>query len=278
MDKKTVPLTQEVIDSADTLMAKCLLVLALVEIDEFTMLWSRAKQIPDVIIKTIRPKLEEISTSLSPAGRGALLAASVEVTGLYDEHTEAEALLAATKLKRLGEAVNEFCQNKGITPDYLPILKLLVEPLGVPDLAEVIMAYDIKEWGIDRILAGPIDGLAHDLLASRIIHDLTDLSLADAFSETRTQFNQRVMHKVGPLARHVKKYALLQRIQLWVRNVVYGESIRQIAESMVPNVGYSSDDWVKQQIQDASRILGVKRLTGRPRKGGVIRDWKLMAK
>ena len=278
MDKKTVPLTQEVIDSADTLMAKCWLVLALVEIDEFTVLWSRAKQIPDVIIKTIRPKLEEISTSLSPTGRGALLAASGEVTGLYDEHTEAEALLAATKLNRLGDAINELCQNNGITSDYLPILKLLVEPLGVPDLAEVIMAYDIKEWGIDRILAGPIDGLAHDLLASRIIQDLTDLSLADAFSETRTQFNQRVMHKVGPLARHVKKYALQQRIQLWVRNVVYGESIRQIAESMVPNVGYSSDDWVKQQIQDASRILGVKRLTGRPRKGGVIRHWKLIAK
>jgi hypothetical protein len=222
--------------------------------------------------------LEEISTSLSPAGRGALLLASGKVVGLYDEHAETEARLAAIKLNQLGAAVNEFCQNKGITSDYLPILKLIVEPLGVPDLAEVIMAYDIKGWGIDRILAGPIDGLAHDLLASRIIHDLTNLSLADAFSETRTQFNQRVMHKVGPLARHVKKYALQQRIQLWVRNVVYGESIRQIAESMVPIVGYSSDDWVKQQIRDASRILGVKRLTGRPRKGGVIRHWKLMAK
>jgi len=85
MDKKTVPLTQEVIDSADTLMAKCWLVLALVEIDEFTSLWRRAKQIPDVIIKTIRPELEEISTSLSPAGRGALLLASGKVVGLYDE-------------------------------------------------------------------------------------------------------------------------------------------------------------------------------------------------
>lgn len=278
MDKKTVPLSQEVIASADTMMAKCLLVLALAEVDEFTVLWKQAKQNPELIIKAIKPELEEIARSLSPAGRGSLLAANGEVMGLYDEHTEAEALLVATKLNRLGDAVNEFCQNKGIASDYLPILKLLVEPLGVPDLADVILAYDIKEWGIDRILAGPIDGLAHDLLASRIIQDLTDLSLADAFSETRTQFNQRLMHKVGPLARHVKKYSLLQRIQLWVRNVIYGESIRQIAESMVPDVGYSSDEWVKQQIRDASRILGVKRLTGRPRKGGVIRDWKLMAK
>ena len=278
MDKKTAPFPQEVIASADTMMAKCWLVLELLKIDEFTALWRRVKENPSLIIEAIKPELEKISTSLSPAGRGALLAASGGVTGLCDEHTEAEALLAATKLNRLGDAVNEFCQNKGIASDYLPNLKLIIEPLGVPDLADVIMAYDIKEWGIDGILTGPIDGLARDLFESTIIHDLTDLSLAEAFSETRTQFNQRIMHKVGPLARHVKKYALQPRIQLWVRNVVYGESIRQIAENMVPVVGYSSDDWVKQQIRDASRILGVNRLTGRPRKGGVIRVWKLMAK
>ena len=91
-----------------------------------------------------------------------------------------------------------------------------------------------------------------------------------------------MIREVSPLSRHFKRYALEQRIRLWVRNVVYGESIDSIGRELQNDADRPANtepgDWLKKQIRDASKILGVRRLPGRPRKGGVLRHWKLIVK
>jgi hypothetical protein len=276
--KKTIPFSQENIDLTDALIAKHLLVGELIQIQEFIELWTEVREIHAKIIETVKPTLENLFAGLSPEARGALMSMEGTAYALYDEDVRKEAEIAAAKLKLVVEAVNDWAKEEEKEIDYRSSLEAIVKPLNVPDLGIFMMVWDIKLWGIYQISKGRIAGPASDLLESTIIRGLTDLSPIEAMSETRALFKQRIKRKISPLSRHLKLYALQRRIHLWVRNVVCGESIRQIAESMDPAVGYSSDDWVRQQIRDASRILGVKRVTGRPRKGGVIRVWKLMAK
>ncbi len=70
----TVPFSKEDIDSIDILIAKPLLVIELLNISEFRTLWQQARSVPEVVITTVKPRLEFIFAGLSPEGCGALLA------------------------------------------------------------------------------------------------------------------------------------------------------------------------------------------------------------
>jgi len=272
--------SKEAIAFFDTNFAKFLLLAELLQIQEFTELWREAREIPGKVMEAIRPKLEEISASLSPEARGALFSIGGTAFGLSDKDVQDEAQLAVAKLKFLEDVTNDFLRKEGI--DYLPRLEVIVKPLGVPNLVYFMMTWDMKEWGIDRILAGPVAGPTRDLLESTFIRELTDLSPVEAMSETRAKINRRITRKISPLSRHIKQYKLAQRVHMWLRNVVLGETIAKIANEIedAKPAGNKKEpsDWVKKQIRDASKILEVKRPPGRPRKGGVLRQWKLMAK
>lgn len=275
--------SKEAITFLDTTFAKFLLLAELVEIAEFSGEWRRAKQIPEMIIKAINPRLKEILASLSPEASGAFMAMEGMAYALHDEDVRNEAELAATELKLLCDSVNDALQEAGIPADYRARLEALVEPLGVPNLVDFMMVIDYHEWGLDQILPRPDAGPARDLLESTFIKELTDLSPMEALSQTRAAIKGRMTRKLRPLSRHMKQYKLHQRIQLWVRNVVYGESVATIAKELDRNTDrvateFGSEEWVKRLIREASKILEVKRPPGRPRKGGVLRHWKLMVK
>lgn len=281
MDKQTTPFSQEDVALLDTLLAKHLLVMELLQIQEFTKLWREAREIPGKVMEIIKPQLEDVFANLSTEARGAL-SIGEKAYGLYDKSALDEAETAAIRLKLIAEAVNNWAKKEGIEPDYQPRLEAIVKPLGVANLVDVMKAWDIKAWGIDQISKGQIAGPASDLLESMIFRGLTDLSLVEALSETRAKINKRITRKISPLSRHIKQYKLAQRVHMWLRNVVLGETIAMIANELedakpVGN-GKEPSDWIKKQIQDASRILGVKRPPGRPRKGGVLPYWKLMVK
>jgi len=220
----TVPFSKEDIDSIDTLIAKPLLVIELLNISEFRMLWQQARSIPEVVIMTVKPRLEVIFAGLSPEGRGALLAGENAVS-FYSEAAVDEAKKVMIRLQYLKD-VEEVLVKAGVPLDYQPRLEALVRPLGVPALADIMTLLDVKEWGIDKLLVGPIEGPSRDLLESMLIRGMTELSPAEAMSETPAAIRKRITRKIGPLSRHLKRFALQGRIRLWVLNVVYGESIR----------------------------------------------------
>jgi len=261
----------------DTLLAKFLLVSELLQISEFAALWGQAKEIPEQVVGIIKPKLEAIFINLSEEARGALLLGG-KAYDLYDNNAINEAEAAALGLKLLCNSVNGLLQKEGIQPEYRSDLEVLVKPLGVPDLVDVMMILDMKEWGIDRLLSGPVSGPTRDLLETILFRELTGLSPVEAISKTQISLRRRVRQKVGPLGRHLKRYALQRRVGLWVRNVVLGQTITDIACEESAITGFSSYEWVKRQIREGNKILEVKRQPGRPRKGGVLRQWKLMAK
>ena len=133
------------------------------------------------------------------------------------------------------------------------------------------------------MLHGPIAGPSPDLLQNAAIRALTDLSPVEAATETPGRLRQRARRKVAPLRWHMKRYHLAERIQLWVRNVVYGQSIGSIANELQLDEereahGEVPDEWIKRQIHGITGILGAKRRSGRPRKGGVLRVWKSIGK
>jgi hypothetical protein len=195
--------------------------------------------------------------------------------GLYETEALREAEAAASGIKAI--------QMDWRGTNYHSRLQALIEPLGVPGLAEVMeILDDVKGCELHKSLAGPIAGPMGDLLEAGIVRELTDLSPTEAMSETRGQISRRIGRKVNPLRLHFMRYALAQRIALWVQNVVYGESIDSVAGRLERDEGRDGDtqpyEWVKKQVREASEILEVERSPGRPRKGGVLRHWKLMTK
>jgi len=168
-----VSFSKEDIDSIDSLIAKTLLVIELLNIPEFRMLWQQARSIPEVVITAVKPNLELIFAGLSPEGRGALLAGE-KAALFYPEATVDEAKKVMIRLQYLKE-IDEVLVKAGVQLDYQPRLEALVRSLGVPALADTMRLLDVKEWGIDKLMAGPIEGPYRDLLESMFIRGMTDL-------------------------------------------------------------------------------------------------------
>lgn len=271
-DTKTCPLSKEDIFFIDNALARFYLVAELVQIPEFCGVWAQARQTQELLITAVKPRLEAVGSGLSPDARGALIMGE-SACGLYDRATLLEAEVAAGKISDINTDLR--------TSDYHARLQTLTEPLAVPGMMELMEILDyVRGWGLHHTLQGPIAGPASDLLEAFVIRGLTELSPSEAMAETRAQIARRIGQKVSPLMLHMERYGLAQRIQLWVQNVVYGESIFSIADRLqrsdARDAPTEPGEWVRQQVREASRILGVKRVSGRPRKGGVLRYWKLM--
>lgn len=282
MNSKTVPLSRKVIENTDTLLARYLLLFKLCQISEFSQLWQEARQIPGQLIDLIRPKIKDIIGGMSAEGRGVLLSGETAHT-LYGESATGEARERASKLRALCRAVDELSEEQNIDVNYSSSIQAIVEPLGVPGLADIMMALDMQQWGLTHLLSGPVAGPFFDIQEMMLVRELTGLSPAEAALETPGRLRKRTRQRLAPLGRHLKRYYLKQRIRLWVQNVVYGETIEKIAGRLAkreesPQRETHPYEWVRRQIQEATKILGVKRRPGRPPKKGVLHKWKIMAK
>jgi hypothetical protein len=240
--KKTVPFSREDINTVDTMLAKCLLVWELLQIPEFVELWERARKEPRNILTAIAPVLENINAGLSPEGRGAFLLGS-SVFDLYDQNARVEAVVAAVRLGNLAKQVNDSLCVQGIHLNYRSDIQALVEPLGIPGFADVMMVWGIGTWDLNWV-NGPVEGHGRDMLESMVVRGLTDLSPVEVIAETPSLFNKRVSQKMSSISRHLKQYNLPQRIHLWVRSVVMGETMAEIAGKECGIVGFSSLEWV----------------------------------
>jgi hypothetical protein len=226
--------------------------------------------------------LNEIFGNLSPEALGALLMGEGAHL-FYDQVAISQAEEAAMKLHRMSIAVDDALKKARVEVSYRTDLENLVKPLGVPNLVDIMIVLDFEQWGVINVLRNrPVGGFLREYLEAALLKEFTGLGLLELATESKSRLEQRVRRRIAPLSRHLKRYYLRQRIQLWVRNVVYGEPIKDIASRLQDDLqrekdrGYLREEWVKRQIREASKILQVKRPRGRPPKGGVLRAWKLM--
>ena len=282
---ETKPFGREVIAGIDQLLARYYLLHFLENVPEFAQLWDRARAVPSQVMEALKPFLQEHFAKMTPAGRGAFIVSQGAAFSLYDADAQAEAEMAWSLLMRIKNSADRVLREGGVEDDYLNRLESLVEPLGVSGLAELMVIRDYCEWGLDRLVydAGPTEGPGIDLLKMATFRHLTDLGPAGLARETHSQIRRRMERKVGPLSAHMKKFHLGKRISLWGLNVVYGYTFEQIAYAFQHYPGWSGNGnspWaqVKKEIQEAARLLGVPRPRGAPRKGGLVRHWKMMLK
>lgn len=292
--RETVPLTREAIGFLDSLLAKHMLLIELRQIPEFAKLTWGSHYALGQVIETIRPEFVRVLEAMSPEGRAALYTMGKKPYSLHSEEAIREAEEAATKLYSTMRQLNETEQLVRAQ------LELVVRPLGVPWLLDAMIVQDMRESGyldfFDQWRSGNknresdetgsggeefMEGPWRDLVETFLVK-LTDLSPIEAALETPAHMRHRTNVKLAPLGRHTKRYDLQQRIHLWVRNVVSGNSISDIAKEFTWDgerrlSRMASEAWLRRQIREATKILGVKRPSGRPGKGGVLRTWKLMA-
>jgi hypothetical protein len=202
---------------------------------------------------------------------------------LYDTAAINQAVGLVKALKAETDAVSKALGDKidwHGSVSYRTGLDSLLQPLGVPDLTELLMAWDQHVWGWDRVIhgTGPIAGPFRDLLEIEMMKGITDLGPVKLAKESPRQVRRRMEQKVAPLKHHHFRgdgpfHGLRQRIRLWALNNVYGKTLSGIAETLeldesrIAN-GVPTHRWAEEQVRDATRILGVKVPSGRPRKGG----------
>lgn len=275
------PSVKEAITFIDNEWAKHYLVMKLSEIPEFVELWSRARELPTVVMEAIQPKLQEWWSTMSPAGRGAYGALPGFIAGdtfkLYDRGAQQEAVDFITTYAQMVKTIDTEMLRLGIKVDYQGQLERLVEPLGVPSLEVTLMVLDLQMWKWDRLVkgSGPVEGPYRTAVETASLEWMTGLSPAELASETPGRIQARMRRKAAPLARHIKRYDLPSRIDLWVRHKVLGEPIAQITGAARSAEG-GAESWTRQKIQEATRDLRAQVPPGRPPKGGVLRRWKSM--
>lgn len=267
----------------DNWQARQLLVKELSQIPEFVELWDRVRA-------TVSPRMQELMTGLhsalremSPEGRAAFIAFAIAA---FESHPEYYALCSDVHkqelLPALGivqkmlqvarEPVSREVNSLNLGSNYMDCLDSMVKPLCVPGLAGELMLVDAMKWGFDVEWFLPIDGPIAYIYEGTYLRQLAGLSTMDASEEPPGRVRRNTLTTLAPVRRHIKRYDLPQRIHLWVRNKVYGETIEHVANSL----GLAGNfEWVKQQIHEATRDLGAKVPVRRPPKGGGLRWWKM---
>jgi len=278
------PLTKEEIELADTQPARYLLLYELCQIPEFVGLWYKARLEIKPIMEAISSRLKERFLALSQEAK-EILGKSTETTS---QSQEKEAMNEVQRyINYLHAFRDELEKERDITDildSYKSQVKKLIEPLGILGFHDDILLWDTQFWGYGNIFPGLVDIYANNSLESQVLREATELRPTELAITKPLEVQRRAMKKVSTLRKHHSRYRLRHRIHLWVRNVVFGERIIDIASNLQEDLqreedgGYLQENWIKKQIGEASRILGVKRSPGRPRKGGVLRQWKLMNK
>ena len=150
---ETTPIPKEAIEFVDHELAKHILVAYLSEIPEFRTLWDKAREIPDRLSQLMHPRLAKHLGGMSPAGREALAVSEGGISGLYDEKARQEALTARQFITDMYQS-EDIPRDHGLDADYRGRLKLLVDPLGVPDLADTLMVLDALRWALNSAQYG----------------------------------------------------------------------------------------------------------------------------
>lgn len=272
------PSSKEIVTFFDNEWAKHYLVMKLLEIQEFVELWSRARELPTVVMEAIQPKVQEWWSAMSGAGRGAFAALSAgKRFESYDRGAQQEAVAFISFYTQMVRTIDSEMLKLGLNVDYQGQLERLVEPLGVPDLEVTLMVLDLQMWKWDRLGkdSGPVEGPYRTDVETASLGWMTGLSPSEIANETPGRIQARMRRKVAPLSRHIKRYDLPSRIDLWVRHKVLGEPIAKIV-GVARTAEGGADSWVRQMIQEATRDLRAKVATGRPSKEGVLRRWKMM--
>lgn len=282
----TKPSLRDEIQFLDKQIARHYLVSRLSEIPEFVTIWERARAGVSDLMDALEPILTDYFKTLSPMVRGALMSGMFGggVWLMHDEKARDETLQVFQVLQTTVGHVQTLRKQLEPGLGYKAKLEELAAPLSVPGLVDVLVMHDATRWGVDRLIydSGPIEGPLRDWLEQTILKDATGLSPAGLALETPGRIRQRLQARTQPLRRHLNRYHLKRRIDLWVMNVVYGQTYEQItlllqAEGDQPgNPDNNPHYWIRRQIRDARILLDMKRM-GRPRKGGVLRQWKLAA-
>jgi hypothetical protein len=305
--------SSDAIEDADRLFGKVFLILELFQIPEFLRLWAKAFEKQYIAVESIIACHRTALDQISPEGREAFTGRAVvqiqaaegrkafiitesgaEAARRYGAKAVLEACVVTNVLneatKQLGQIIGDQIDDMG-SVSYRVALENLVGPLGVPGLPIIIMTLEGVARGWHERLASVCaidgslrEGWLRDQLEAHVLKGLTDLSPAQLAKEPPRRIRRRMAQKIAPLKRHYFRgdgpfRSLRQRIHLWVRNKVLGETISEIAQDLQSDesrsvAGVSPQSWVEQQIGEATRILGAKVSSGRPRKGGMLRQWK----
>lgn len=185
----------------------------------------------------------------------------------------------------LGDEVDQYG-----SVSYRTTLESIVAPVRVPGLAEVIVAWDHKVWGWDQMgdTKAEMSGAFRNLMEGAILEYLTDLTPSKLSALTPAAIRRRLQQKMAPLARHLSRgespfSGVKQRVNLWTLNKVHGQTIAEIITSLESDKsritkGESPERWVKQQIREASRMLGAEVARGVPEKGQWLSSGKCSTK
>jgi hypothetical protein len=252
----TQPIAKEMITELDSLLARVYLINFLEKVPCFVQLWDQARELHGQTFEVLQPSLQKLFVNMSPAGRGAFVAAEGASFNLYNEKARAEATIAWRTVHSINKGVMDFFSANGIDHDYWGQLEALTAPLGVTGLVELMYVHDCHKWGVDRLAhdAGPIDGPGVDLLNNEILRALTGLGPLGFAKEIPSEIKARMAHKAGPVIGHLRRFQLRRRINLWALHVVYGATFAQLADALhsYPGCGGYGDS-PEKQVKKGSR-------------------------
>ena len=132
------PFGREAIDFTDKLRAITSLAMMLAEIPEFDKLWRQERRSLDGIMPAVAEKMSIHFKKMSPSGRGALFAFEGPVFDLYDDAPREEARGFVVLMTIINRVVDDILKEQGAPPDYRKQLEQLVEPLGVPEIVDIL--------------------------------------------------------------------------------------------------------------------------------------------
>ena len=277
-DQPVTPLTPESIEVFDRWQALILVAWALRAVpDDFVRLWRPAYDRLAAAVREALPEIVRRLADLSPEGRGAAIAFGSPSLLLQPEAAQLEGVSFRAALEQL------FGTHAGAAfASYLSTIDELLEPLAVEGLADILLLIDLKEIGLFEQLkeAGGVAGRWWDALETGLLRDITGLGPADLAKTTPGRIRERIRRKSGPLARHMKTYDLEQRVLLWIRNKVSGDTQAEIAlqlqEAGKVATGGDPEARIRKHVQDINKLFRVHPL-GRPRKGGALAYWNQLA-
>ena len=271
------PMPADALREVDRLLALVYIRSRLTQIPEFIRIWQPVIEDLVTALKNVQPEIGDRWEQLSPEGRGAVIAVGAPGFLLQPEEAQVE---GASYVQEAGGLMRT--QVGGQLDAYRAQMAKLLAPLTVPDLEDMFLIVDLKEYGVfDRLKdAHPIAGPLRDSLESAFLRALTDFGPADAAAMPPGKVQARVQRKLGSFVRHAKTYDLVQRVDLWFLNRVLGKSPLQIASEMqetgLVEAGMDPGDRVRKYIREMNVLLDTPHR--RRAETGAFEAWKDLAK
>lgn len=256
----------------DSVLAKLLLVRRLSQVPEFQDRWDQARKHLEPWAKAFFAEQLALLRKVSPEGRAAFVLSQGVLMGLHSAAAQDEARGVITKLRAFETT------HPGWNA-YLQEIEALTAPLRVQGLAAVMAVLDLRssrpqELVMDESSVGRTALVVLEAVFMEAVTGFRPLQLA---TEGRGSIRRRAVRTFAPVRRHLSHHELGQRIDLWMRHVVYDQSLADLSRNFTRRRSRSllqdSTAWVKKQLHDANSLLGHRR-PGRPRKGGVLAVWK----